>query len=158
VITGEIADLRSLGFNDRAQSLLLRGSQNWEVCTDSYFQNCLVVNTDWPDLRRLEKDRSISSVRPWSQAGGAWPPAAAQGRLVLYDDPGYRGRSMTLTSVEADIFDMSGAESARITGSWQLCEGSQFTGRCATVTADVSDLRNAGLRRVLSARPSPWPR
>ena len=53
MLTEAWGDLRSLNFDNRAASLRIHGSQPWEVCADSVFRNCLVVNSDWGDLRRL---------------------------------------------------------------------------------------------------------
>ncbi len=156
LVTGAVADLRTLGFNDRAQSLRLPRSQNWEVCVDAHFRGCLVVNTDSYDLDRLGMNRRISSVRPWGQGGGYPPPGPM--RLILYDERGFRGPSFTVTERSARIRDIYGSESARVTGSWQVCDRPQFTGQCAVITSDVPDLRAIGLRgRVQSAQPFSTP-
>jgi hypothetical protein len=78
--------------------------------------------------------------------------------LVLFDGRNFRGRSITLTSPMGTIRGIN-AESARASGSWQLCDGDQFTGNCVVVRGDEPDVFRLGLRgRVLSARPEgrPW--
>lgn len=154
-ISDAVADMRDLGFDNRTQSLRLQGWQAWEVCTEPYFRGCLVVDSDWPDLTRLVGNRRISSVRPSGQSGGGgYPPGQGSTRLILYDETGFRGRSYTITERSPSIQDMYGMESARVTGSWQVCDGPQFTGQCAVITSNVPDLRAIGLRgRVQSARP-----
>jgi hypothetical protein len=162
VFTREVSNLQLEGFNDRARSLRLPRSQTWEVCVDANYRNCRVVNSDWPELDRLGMDRKISSLRPWRQGGGVGgfpPPGAGYGRLILFEDPFFRGRSYTLQGADANIGGGQRVESVQISGgSWQLCDRPRYGGRCVTVTDNLPDLSATGLRgRVRSARPLATP-
>jgi hypothetical protein len=158
-IDGAVADLRSIDFDDRARSLRLPRSQSWQVCADAYFRNCRVVNTDWADLTDLAMGRRISSVRPWSQGGGPPPrPEPGRAELVLYDQRDFRGPAYTLTQPMTSLQAPYGIRSARVRGSWEVCDGTRFTGNCAVISSDVRDLGAIGLRgRVQSARPAAGP-
>lgn len=155
VLNGPIEDLRQLGFNDRARSLRLPRGESWEVCVDNYFRNCRVVNGDSPDLGGLGLSRRVSSARPLRQGGlpGTWPtPGGTQ--LTLYDNRGFRGRSIVIAQSMESVDDRFSPESARVSGRWELCDGTRFTGRCVVIGADEADIRSLGLRgRIRSARP-----
>jgi hypothetical protein len=155
-ITDAMSDLRRLGFDDDAESLRLDSSRSWEVCADTNFRNCRVVNNDWADLDRIDMSERVSSVRPLEQSDVERPPSGGPERLVLFDDRQYRGRTF---NVDEEMPFLSGfndrAESVQVFGGiWELCEDTEFRGRCVSVTANVVDLAALGLRnRVKSVRP-----
>lgn len=164
VLTNEVPDLRRVGFNDRTSSIRLGQSQAWEVCVETNYRGCRVINTDWPDLSGLGMTRRISSVRPWNQGGGVRPPfPGVDGRIILFDDRNFRGRSVTVDGVRPVLSGFQEkAESVQVTGGlWELCERANFGGRCTIVSSNVSDLGALGLRNRVSSvrpRPSPYPR
>jgi hypothetical protein len=46
------------------------------------------------------------------------------------------------------------AQSVQVIGTWELCDGPDFTGRCVTLSQNVPNLGAYGLNnRVTSARP-----
>ena len=49
-------------WNDRASSLRVSG--RWEVCRHEDFRDCRTVSSDVGDLRRLDLNDEISSLRP----------------------------------------------------------------------------------------------
>ncbi|MCC6164387.1 MAG: hypothetical protein IT182_13640 [Acidobacteria bacterium] len=170
-LMGPVADLRSLGFHDRAESLRLAPGQAWEVCRDIQFQGCYTVTSDWPDLARLGNNlrNQISSARPAFRPGGGWPGPApwpgqgtgpvvpGAGRIVLYAGMNFSGRSQQLLGTDTRI-RMSNVQSVRVFGgNWYLCEDDNFRGRCTTVSGEVMNLRSLGLPRVRSARPAGGP-
>lgn len=159
VISNDEADLRRSGFDDRARSLRIRAGETWEVCADTSFRNCLVVNSDWRDLNGVRMSQRISSVRRWRQGGGVGDGNRVY--LMLFDDRGFRGRSIRLTRESPLLVGFANlAESVRVGGgSWQLCDRRDFAGQCVVVSGDIPDLGSLGLRnRVQSARPVPMPR
>lgn len=157
MVTSEVPDLRRIDFNDRASSLRLGQSEPWEVCVEANYRGCRVVNTDWPDLSGLAMNERISSVRPWSQGGVVQPPPQFDpGRIVLYDDRSFRGKSFVIVDARPVLTGFQDkAESVQVfNGVWELCDRPDFGGRCVKVTSNVSDLGSLGLRnRVSSARP-----
>jgi hypothetical protein len=169
-ISGPTNDLRQLGFNDKAESLRVPRGDVWEICEDINFARCRQVNTDWADLDGMRMRRKISSVRPWRQGGGGdWgggrpqpqPPIGNVGptRIVLYSDLDFRGRSYTLNAAQTAI-NLSRVQSVQVygNGTWQICEDTNFRGRCTTASGNINDIRSLGLPgRVRSARPTARP-
>ncbi len=158
-LSGPTSDLRRVGFGDRAMSLRLPPSEAWEVCDDTAYRDCRVVNSDWPDLRDLGMAQRISSARPWGygRGGGFVPPPPAPQRLVLFENQSYRGRSLTITNGARILSDfMNRAESVQVAGGpWELCDQMDFGGRCVTVNRNVGNLADLGMRRrVISVRPA----
>lgn len=159
VLTSEVPDLRRIGFDDRAQSLRLGESQAWEVCVETNYRGCRVIDRDTPDLSDLDITRRISSVRPSDQGGVVRPPQP-EGRIVLFDDRNFRGKAVAVDEVRPVLNGFQNkAESVQVTGGlWELCERTGFGGRCAIVSSNVSDLGALGLRnRVNSVRPRNLP-
>jgi hypothetical protein len=74
---------------------------------------------------------------------------------VLFRQPGFQGRSLNLSRARPTLpVALSLARSIQVVGgAWELCEGTQFRGRCATVSSDVTDLRSIGVDGVGSIRP-----
>lgn len=60
-----VRDFTRFGFNDRASSMVVRGSP-WEVCSDARFGgNCVVVRPGrYGSLRSLGLNDRVSSARP----------------------------------------------------------------------------------------------
>lgn len=154
-ITGPASDFRRLDFNDRAMSLRVPRNQSWEICVHNNFDDCRVVSDDVRDLSSLGISRMLSSARPRSGRGIGGGGGGDRHRLVLYDRPGYAGRTMTIESERSTLaFFSNEAGSAQVTGRWELCDEPGFRGRCVTVSSDVRDLARIGLRdRVSSVRP-----
>lgn len=155
VLTSEIPDLGRIGFNDKAASLRPGNGQAWEVCVDTNYRGCRLVDAAWPELKALGVDRRISSVRPVVRDGSA--AAAPIGRIVLFDDRDFKGRTLMVDGTWPTLGGFQDkAESVQVSGGglWELCERPNFAGRCAIVSTNVSDLGALGLRnRVNSVRP-----
>lgn len=85
-------------------------------------------------------------------------PALAQSStpsMTLYELPGYLGRSVTVTSDTPDLATETfakRAQSARVSGSWQVCPAVKFAGACRTLTDDVPFISKS---KVISIRPTP---
>jgi hypothetical protein len=164
-LNGPTPDLRRMDFSDRAESLRLPRGQVWEVCKDIQYRDCVQVSSDYPDLRRLGNlSGEISSARPWRSGGGfpgpgpgpvpPFPGPGVRGRLVIYSGINFTGRA-TVVSTQSSAINLRSAGSVRVEGgNWQICEDTNFRGRCSTVNVDVPDIRSFGLPgRVRSARP-----
>src|SRR5689334_24880323 len=85
-------------------------------------------------------------------AAGAQPIGVGP-RAVLFDQPNFQGRSVTIVEGAPNLaswgFD-SRAMSARFEGDWTVCDSPDLDGRCATVRGDVADLSQTGLGRIVS--------
>lgn len=147
---GAVRNLAQLGFNDRARSARIIG--RWQLCRDSNYRDCVIIDRSFPSLQPLGLDRRISSLRPIDEdegePGEGW-------RLTLYDRRNYAGDSQTLDVGTSFLFIFAGrAESARVVGRWQVCTRVGFSGDCKILSEDVSDLETMGLRdRIISVRP-----
>jgi len=80
---------------------------------------------------------------------------ADAGRLELFDDKDFKGKSSALTRPSPELGSMSGhADSLRLSGTWQICDQENFRGRCRIVSENIADLNRIGWKnRIRSARP-----
>jgi hypothetical protein len=144
----------SLGsFNDRARSVRVY-SGTWEVCEDIDYGKCRTVSRDLSNLAGLGLSRRVSSVRSAFNGRGGYPPPQ-EVRMVLYDRDRYRGGSRTIDAATGSLGGFGNrAQSLQVIGTWQLCDGPNFTGRCVMVSQNVPNLSSYGMNnRVSSARP-----
>lgn len=85
-------------------------------------------------------------------------PAAAQiatPSMTLFELPGYLGRSVTITADTPDLAKegfAKRAQSARVTGSWQVCPAVTFAGACQTLNGNMPILKKS---QIVSVRPTP---
>jgi len=153
-----IENLRSQNFHDRAESVRVL-SGTWELCSEPRFRRCQTVSRDVAHLSSVGLNKKLSSARPsgWGSAGGNYPPAyPGNARIVLFEGEGYRGPSLTLDGASGDLAGFGGrARSLQVlSGTWLVCDGPQFSGRCQQVSESVPELDRWGLAgRVMSARP-----
>jgi hypothetical protein len=151
--------------NDRVDSLQVGRGEIWEVCQDKNFRGrCQVFSGDQADLGRIGWGGMISSLRRLRdedrRGGGRGDfPLIPQmrPRLVLFDDVGFRGRSVVVDDMSPTLRALGNrARSAKVYGgAWELCDGDRFRGHCETVTDSLPDLGRIGLRdKVSSARPA----
>ena len=86
--------------------------------------------------------------------GQTQPGENIDGRAVLFDQPNFEGRSVTIEQRSGDLrrqgFDQK-ARSGHFDGDWLICESVSYTGRCVLVTGDVNDLGEVGLSGRLSS-------
>lgn len=150
-------DLRGYSLNDKISSIETPNGETWEVCQDINYENRYqVLSGSVSDLRSMGWNDRISSLRRINngglrdrRSGGVLSPNRSQ-RLVVYDRPGFRGNS-TVVTAESNVWLGTRLGSVEVRGgTWELCDR---TRRCATVSADESDLAQLGLSgRITSAR------
>jgi hypothetical protein len=172
----DVPSLASRDLGDRISSLRVGPGEFWEVCEDeNYRGRCQVVSNTEADLRRSGWNDRISSMRRVSGSGGSGGSGGgigggggtggtgggfgggngAIGRLELFNDRNFSGRSSPLTADSPRLGSMSGeAESLRLSGRWEICDREDFRGSCRIVTNSVPDLSRIGWKnRIRSARP-----
>lgn len=153
-ISEPTSDLKRRDFADRAISLRVPRGQSWDVCVNVNYDDCRIVDADVPDLATIGLTRLISSVRPHDVRGrGDFRPGP---RLVLYQSPGFRGRSMSTEEpmISVNFFNELSGSAEILGGRWELCDRPRFGGNCVTLTESVRDLRTLNLRDpVASVRP-----
>jgi hypothetical protein len=153
-------DLRGYSLNDKISSLEIQNGESWEVCQDiNYTNRCQVFTGSVSDLRSMGWNDRISSLRRVGgnfgdrRSGGVYAPYGSNSQgLVLFDRTNFRGNAMTVNNNANNNLGNRLVGSAQVRGgAWELCDR---TGRCATVSQNVSDLSQLGLNgRITSARP-----
>jgi|GEM_PF-813186 len=78
VVDTDISNLTRMGFNDRAESLIVARGETWIVCDDEGFtDSCQRVQGEVLDLSRLGLRNRITSLRrvddSWGEPGGGYP-------------------------------------------------------------------------------------
>jgi hypothetical protein len=152
-VESAVSNLEHVNFNDRTMSIRVPPGTSWEICVNADYDDCRVIDHDMPDLGPLGVSRLVSSARPHFEGRGG---RGERARLVLFDRPGYSGRSMILEGPASSLafFRDRGGSVQVVSGRWELCERAEFGGRCATITGSVPDLHTLGLNdRIASVRP-----
>jgi hypothetical protein len=150
----DVPNLVDLGWNDMMSSFRVGGGERWELCEDiNYGGSCVVVSGSENDMRRNGWNDIVSSLR---RVRGDRPPTTNPGRdsIVLYNQANFRGNPTTYNTADPSIND--NARSVTVgRGTWEICDGRNFSGRCVTVTQDVNDLSTYNIGRIIrSIRPA----
>jgi hypothetical protein len=138
-LDGDAPDLRWVQMNDMASSIRFDGGQ-WEVCLEPDFGGtCQVLSTELSDMTQWAFNDRITSVRAIHR-----PRRDRREGVTLYAGEDYTGRSVTIVRETNDLrrdgFN-DDARSIRIhSGSWTLCEDTNFGGRCVELSRDSADL------------------
>ena len=165
IVRGDVGNLQSQGFNDRAMSLMVHAGR-WEVCTDADFRGECRVFESGPhrDLNRFANQ--ISSLREIGGERGNGYEERGRGRgrnrsgeqsVMLFDSSDLRGRSITLRG-DANTFVPLGfndrTQSMLIRGgTWEFCQHINFRGQCRTFgPGEYRNLDRAFYRAISSAR------
>ena len=161
-LSGPASNLDRSGYNDRAESLIVR-SGRWEVCTDANFAGqCVLLNPGDYSLLRDPIYRRISSLREvgpyaateryyrYDDVARVAPPVYTErvvtpvytesrtryGALELYTLPGFRGSTMkfdnSATTLDQRVTDEGIGSLVVREGIWELCTGLDFNGNCRT--------------------------
>jgi hypothetical protein len=155
-IRDDTPDLRGYGLNDKISSIEVPNGESWEMCQDvNYGNRCQVISGSVSDLRSMGWNDRISSLRRVANGFGNGVGnrigngvgnrrGSGSESLLFFDRTGFRGSSTVVTSNASDLgFVRRPAASVEVRGgTWELCDQS---GRCATVTQNVSDLSQLGL-------------
>lgn len=180
VFSDDVRDLRRMGLNDQISSIRVLGGR-WRICRESDFRGCVELRGDVSNLRDFGFNDMVSSIEEVSSRGGGWggpgdgrpgfgrPGDGRPGNgrpgdggwngeprdtAVLYDQPGFRGRSITVSDSASNLRDLGfndRAMSIRARGRWRLCSDANYRGSCTTIRGDVEDLSRLGLDRNLSS-------
>lgn len=164
----EVRNLERRGFDDRASSAEVR-SGRWEVCDGERFRgNCMVLRAGkYPSLSAMGLSDRVSSVRPVSsnariddsRYAPAAPPqrSAASPLITFYDNEGFQGRAFNtgrqVVNMERAGFNDRASSVVVIGDRWEVCESSQFRGKCTVLRQGrYPSLTATGLNRVSSVR------
>jgi hypothetical protein len=91
--------------------------------------------------------------RPGGGGGGG---GGGSPSVTFFADSDFRGGSITVTGETAFLSSFNDrASSARVNGSWEVCEDARFGGRCERIDRDVRNFTEFGLNdRISSVRAS----
>jgi hypothetical protein len=150
----DVPNLVPLGWNDLMSSFTIGRGEQWEICEDiNYGGRCRVVTGNETDMRNGDWNDIVSSFR---RVRGNRPPTGYPGGdyIVLYNQTNYRGNQTTYSAADSSIND--NARSVTVgRGTWQLCDGVNFTGRCVTVSQNITNLGSYNIGRIIrSIRPT----
>lgn len=153
---GPIPNLGNSGFNDRASAADVRGGP-WQLCTDANYRGeCVTLDPGtYRTLGAMGLNDRVSSIREVSgPATGS--PGHSGGSIVLYDQPGLTGRSITIDRPVADFGGIGfndRAQSAYVNGgTWQLCADANFYSTCEVFRPGRWDNLGGVTGQVSSAR------
>jgi hypothetical protein len=158
---GDVPDLRDFQFNDRISSLVVDPGDSWEVCEDTnYGGRCLVVSGAERDLRTRGMNDVISSMRrvPRRESRDTRDERDDRGPvgITVSDDVNFQGPTMTFRRDVPDLRDFQFND--RISSlqvaegeSWEVCEDTNYGGRCFVVSGAERDLRTRGMNDVISS-------
>jgi hypothetical protein len=154
----DVPDLHQYGFNDRITSLRVAPGEFWEGCESPNYQGrCQVFSGEERNLRNIgwtDRISSLRRVRGGGGGGGGFRPPIGRAGIVLYADPYFRGRSITLNQPTENLRSQNfhdRAESVRVlSGRWEICSEPNFR-RCQIVDRDVASLTVLGMNKKLSS-------
>lgn len=168
---GPINNLDDVRFNDRASSALISNG-TWQLCADADFQSsCEVLSPGRHDNLGGVTGR-VSSIRPYASGGGGggggnwggggggnWGGGGGgPARVVMYENPGFSGRSFVINTDVVNNFGNVGfndrASSLRVErGYWMFCTDANFMGECRTIgPGDYPNLPYGLSNRISSGR------
>jgi hypothetical protein len=152
----DIQTLVPYGLNDKISSLQLPPGETWEVCQDvNYGNRCQVLSDSVSDFRpvgwndRISSLRRVAAFRGPQRSGAVLSPGYSQA-LVIFDRPGFRGASRTVTGQSSDLRlgRRGGSVEVQGGGTWELCDR---TGRCVRVNQNVEDVSRLGLNGEITS-------
>ena len=152
--TRDMPSLTSVGFNRNISSLRVGPGERWEICDQqNYRGRCVVVYGEESNLGTNNWENKIASFR---RVGGSTTPNPGPSNpyIVLFDQVNYRGNPTNYDGPAGNL----NRRARSITvgrGVWEVCDGSNFTGRCVTIDKSVPNLSSIGMsRRIASVRPA----
>lgn len=165
-INGVVTNFSDVGFNDRAQSMIVHDG-TWQVCENADFRGaCINFGPGrYPSLAQF--GGRISSIRPIAGGGSADPVAPPWGtgpgwgtgtRAILYEGPNLTGRTFVINNEVATNLANTGfndrAASMRVeAGYWVFCSDANFGGECMTFgPGDYPTLPGGLTYRISSGR------
>ena len=149
----DVPDLQQQYMNDWISSYRVPPGEQWEICEDIYYRGqCIVVTGEDPDLQTTGWNDRISSLRRLRGGGGGG--VIERDYIVLFDQTNYRGNPINFYEAQTNI--NSRIRSVTIgRGTWELCDGRNFTGRCQILTQSTPDLRSYNIgQNIRSIRPA----
>lgn len=156
-----VNNLIQLGFNDRAESMVIY-SGRWEICEHVDFGGqCRVFEPgEYPTLRRFGD--TISSLREVRERGGRddhRDDRRDDGAVILFNQPHLRGHSMPLDGTVGNLTERRFNDQAQSIlvrrGHWEVCVHADFRGQCRVLgPGQYNNLDRTFDRSISSVRPA----
>jgi len=159
----QVTDFARYGFNDRASSVVVT-KYRWEVCEDSRFNGrCVVLRPgSYPSLAAMGLNDRVTSVRAVSRNARIgeerFAPAPVIPQVTFYQQDSFQGGTFTtdkpVGNLERYGFNDRASSVVVVGERWEVCEDSQFRGRCIILRpGNYASLRAMGLNdRISSVR------
>ena len=144
----QIGNFERFGFNDLASSAVVVGNR-WEVCDDVRFRGrCVILRPgQYHSLAAMGLNNRVSSVRAIDRNARidenryaplpAAMPVASGPQVVLFENEGFQGRSLTVGSQIDDLtrygFNDQAASAVVLGDRWEACDDARFGGRCVVL-------------------------
>ncbi len=136
----DVSNLAGLGFNDEISSLRIGPGETWEICEHANYQGrCVAVTGEERDLKQNNWNDMISSFR---RVGGGQPgptPPTGDWYIVIFDQTNFRGNPTNYSTTQSNINKRAYSLTVG-KGTWEICSGANFTGKCLRFASSVSDL------------------
>jgi beta/gamma crystallin len=171
-LTRDTPDLETIGFNDRAASVVVNEG-TWQLCSDGgYGGSCRTYAPGrYADLgygmaKQVSSARLVRSSRdaPAVFGGGVNAPVTISNdgtsRVILFSEPNFRGASVAVSGINGSMdrtgFDDTAASMVIEGGRWIFCTEPYFRGECKVIgPGRYNNLRDVGLNRSISSvRPA----
>ncbi len=161
-ITGDVGNLNSVGFNDRAMSLVVH-SGRWEACVHADFQGECRVFDAGPHrnldrfTNQISSLREIESDRGQDRGRGRGRDRERGHSAMLFDGPDLRGRSISLRDDTNNMVPLGFNDRTQSMvirgGTWEFCQHSDFRGQCRVFgPGEYRNLDRGFSRAISSAR------
>ncbi len=172
------SDFSNVGFNDRAQSLVVTEGV-WELCQHSEYRgNCrrfapgryaelgFGMAGEISSARMITNLQNAPVVIESPRGSGESVTGSPTGRVVLFTEDNLRGQSMVVTDATIDLEPTGFNDRLRSfvieEGYWEFCSDYQFRGNCEVIgpgqyrRATASQYRSlSSLRPVVQERRGP---
>lgn len=161
-LTADDYRLASVGFNDKARSVEVRGGV-WLLCADANLKgNCEYVDRTVRNLGEIGLSGKISSaqVTPYDKGPRSYD-------IAFFANSDFRGHFMGFDEGEASLdqfrFNDTAGSVLVNRGDWLICADNDYRGQCEFLDASISDLGLVGLNNKISSfrkydvrREGPW--
>lgn len=147
---GAIPDFAHNGFNDSISSFRLEG--RWQVCEHVNFGGeCEIFRFDEENLVQSGWNDRISSMRPIGVS------SRNRDGLLLFEDVSFQGDRERFSDSDPDLrnrgFNDTTSSLQVREGRWEVCEDTNYRGRCREVDSNQSNLISLSLNdRISSVR------
>lgn len=161
-LTADQYRLASVGFNDKARSVEVKGGV-WLLCADANLKgNCEYIDRTVRNLGEIGLSGKISSAQVTAYDKG---PRSYD--IAFFADTNFKGPFLGFDQGEASLdqfrFNDTAGSVLINRGDWLVCANNDYRGQCEFLDASVSDLGTVGLNNKISSfrkydvrREGPW--